>query len=827
MHDLSAESALERLDASPDGLTSAEAARRLQAHGPNALPEHHTSLLALIGRQLSDVLVLILFAALGLALAMPFAEAEPITAASFLDAAVIALILVLNTALGLVQEVRAERAIAALQALSAPRVRVLREGHQRVLPSADLVPGDLVILEAGDRVAADGRLLSSAHLSVDESALTGESAPVHKDVAPVSADAALADRTDMVYAGTLVTRGAARVLVTATGTSTETGRIAHMVAQARPAEGPLQRQLRSLGRMLGLLALGMVALVVAVGLLRSMHLLEILLVAVSLAVSAVPEGLPAVVTVCFALGVRRMTGQNVLTQRLDALETLGAVTTIVTDKTGTLTTNRMVVAEHWVPPGRTAGDLALVGASCNHASLPDLGDPTEIALLSFAEDHAAPRLPIDEEEIPFTSDRKYMRTRHGDQAFVKGAPERVAALCQGESREALEQAAAMAGRGRRVLAAARDGGEGLELVGLFGMEDPPRDGVAEALVEARTAGIRTLVVTGDHLVTARAIAHQVGLDGQAMEGRDLDALDEAGLTRAVQEVTVFARVAPHHKVAICEALTAAGEVVAMTGDGVNDAPALKTAHVGVAMGERGTQVAREAAAIVLADDHYATIVRAVREGRRIHDNIRRFVLFLLQANIDELLLILTTLALGLPLPFLPIHVLWVNLLTDGLPALALASEQAEPDVMQRPPRDRTRHLLHGLWSRLVAATLLGYGASLAAFLYLRALELPDIQVQTGVVTTIIVLELLFAVSARSHLPVWRIPPFGNPWLLASIGGVLAIHALLLVTPAGAFFSFEAPPLETWAPLAGLVATAFLALEVFKAVRELVRGRPAA
>ena len=818
MHDRTPQDVLDALASSADGLSDDEAARRLAEDGANALPLARTRWWELLKRQLSDVLVLILFVAFGLSLLMPFLEGTSQEPASFLDAGVIAGILVLNTVLGLVQAARAENAIGALAALSAPRVHVRRAGRVRIVPSAELVRGDVVLLDTGDRVAADARLLSEAHLEIDESTLTGESVPVAKSVAALPADVTLAERTNLVFSGTLVTRGSGEAVVVATGVRTETGRIAEMVTQIVLPETPLQGQLRRLGHTLGVVALGIVAVVVALGLWRGMGVVEMILAGLALAVSVVPEGLPAVVTVAFALGVQTMARQQALVRRLDALETLGAVTTIATDKTGTLTTNRMTVVEHWLVPGVTLDGLAQAMASCNHAVLPDLGDPTEVALLVWADGLGVAGLPIDEEQVPFSSEDRYMRTRHGDVCFVKGAPERVFALTpDGDGDGVEEQAAAMADRGLRVLAAARDTGDGLSVVGLVGMEDPPREGVREAIAEAQHAGIRTVMVTGDHVVTARAIARRLGLPDVALQGADIDAMEPDALADTVQRVGVFARVSPSNKVDICRALQARGHVVAMTGDGVNDAPALKAAHVGIAMGGRGTEVAREAAAIVLADDHYRTIVAAIREGRRIHDNIRRFVLFLLRANFDELFLVLTALVLGWPIPYLPIHVLWINLLTDGLPALALATEAAEPDVMARPPRDPDRGLLAGRGSRLVAGALWAFAVTFAFYAWQldAAGSLPE--ARAGTLTLAILLELMLAQSARTDGPIWRIDPRSNRWLLWATAVVLAAHALLLWTPLGVAFHLAPVAWTTWPALLGCSLVGFVGFEAIKVV----------
>ncbi|MCK6504607.1 cation-translocating P-type ATPase [Myxococcota bacterium] len=819
MHAPPLDALLQSLQSSPAGLTDAQADAVRDRVGPNSLPVRRPSPWRLLLHQFQDVLIYILLVALGISVVTPLVEGGPLTVARFLDAIVIAAILVLNAALGFVQEYKAEQAIGRLAALAPPLARVRRDGVERALPAAELVPGDVVVVEAGDRVPADGRLIACAFLEADESLLTGESLPVAKDPAPVPAPAPVAERRDMLHAGTLVTRGSAELLVTATGLSTEAGRIAQLVGAAELPETPLQRRLAALGRALGVAAGIACLLVLLVASLRGTPVLEALLVAVSLAVSAVPEGLPAVVTVCFAIGVRRMVRHRVLVRRLDALETLGSVTVICTDKTGTVTRNEMAVVRWWRPDGADdPAPLATALASCGRARLPDLGDPTELALTRWAQQLGAPRLEIDEEEVPFSSEGKLMRTRHGGRSFVKGSSSRVAThlgLDPAAAAALDAQVQAMAADGLRVLAAGEVDAAGARLAGVVGMEDPPREGVREAVADAATAGIRTVLITGDNLGTAQAIAARVGIVGPVMTGAELEALPEGELSRRVGEVAVYARVSPQHKVAICEALLARGEVVAMSGDGVNDAPALKRAHVGVAMGRRGTEVARAAAAIVLSDDHYATIVAAVREGRRIHDNIRKFVLFLLRANLGEMLLIFTTVALGLPLPYLPIHILWVNLMTDGLPALAMSMEPGEPDLMRRPPRPPAEHILSGEVGRLVSSALVGFVAVLAYFLW----QLRDGQdlaaIRGATLTLAISIELMQALSSRSRHPLWRVDPLGNPWLLGAVVVVALMHLALLYGPLAPAFHLAPLRLSQWGEVAAFAGAALLVFELIK------------
>ncbi|TSC97019.1 MAG: Ca2+-transporting ATPase, partial [Candidatus Peregrinibacteria bacterium Greene1014_49] len=655
---------IQALGSNTDGLSEAEIFKRRSQYGFNELPEKRRSLVLLFLRQFQDILVYILVGALVLSLLLPFLEEGRETVESFSDAFVILAILLLNAILGFFQEYRAEQAVALLRTLTGASSRVRREGKESIIPSREVVPGDIVILEAGDRIAADGRIFRASHFDVDESSLTGESRSAKKDTELLKQEVPLAEQRNMVFSGTLVTGGNAEIVITGIGTETEIGKIAKMVVEVQLPETPLQRKMQRLSKLIGAIVLGLCILLIGIGLLYGFTVQEIVLIGATLAVSAVPEGLPAVITICFAIGVRRMARKNALVRRLDALETLGSVNVICSDKTGTITRNRMTVVETWIDPTEHDGErlLALIAASNNRAALPNIGDPTEIALLRFAQDRGIERLIIDEEQVPFSAEAKYMQTRHGDRIFLKGAPEKILELTGNRGKEqVLAENERMAMRGLRVLAAAvQESGERMpHIIGLFGMEDPPREGVANAIAEAKRAGVRTIMITGDHAKTALAIARQVGIEGDVLQGKDLDALTPEELISRIQKTSVFARVSPTHKLTILEALKQHGCIVAMTGDGVNDAPAIKGAHVGIAMGRDGTQVAREAASIVLADDDYATIVRAIREGRMIYDNVRKFILFLLRSNFDEILFISTTLLLGFPLPYHPVHLLWI------------------------------------------------------------------------------------------------------------------------------------------------------------------------
>lgn len=786
---LSAEQALAELHSSLSGLEESQIGVLRKKFGWNELPQKRKSMVMLFLRQFNDVLVYILLGALALAVTLRWLEGGAAPLEHSIDIIAIVAILLLNAVLGFVQEYRAEQELQSLQKLTAPQVRVRRMGGEFLLPSRELLPGDIVIIEAGDRIAADGRLVGSSHLQMNESSLTGESVPAEKDVRALKGTISLADRTNMVFAGTLVTRGSGEYVVTAVGMHTEIGRIAQMVASASTPPTPLETRMKRFSAFVGIGVVILCAILATLELWRGQPVIAVVLLAVSLAVSAVPEGLPAVVTASLAMGVRRMIRSRAIVRRLDALETLGSITVICSDKTGTITENRMAVVRAWVNEGEDETLLIQAAASCNRAQLPRLGDPTEVGLLEYAEKKKVKRLPIDDEEVPFSSEEKYMRTRHGSLSFIKGAPEKVAVLCALTSDHALfAENERMAATGLRVLGiAVAEGKKTPRFLGLIAMEDPPRAAVAGALKEALSAGIRTVMITGDNIDTAAAIAKRVGIKGEAVDGRTIDTWSADQLKEKVKTVSVYARVTPEHKIAICKALQQNGEVVAMTGDGVNDAPALKAAHVGVSMGKDGTQVAREAASLILADDNYATIVGAIREGRVIYDNIKKFILYLVQANLAQLMLITITVVLGLPLPLLPLHILWINLMTDGLPALALGMEKAEPDVMRRPPRPLKEHLFAGDTMRLFLASSAVCGLTLLTFLW--ALHSYDSLEEVRAVTFSfsILIEILLAFYSRSRMPIWSIGIFSNRWLVAAALIPFLLQIPLLYSPLSDVF----------------------------------------
>lgn len=786
------------------GLTPSEAARRLAEHGPNELKrEAATPWWRILARQFASPMIALL--AVASVLSGVLGEVA--------EAIAIATIVVLNGLVGFFQEYRAERAVLALRAMTAPRARVLRDGHPALIPAAEVVPGDVLVLEAGDVVAADARLGEANALTTIEAALTGESQPVEKHPEPVAADAKIADRTDCVFAGTAVASGVGQAEVLATGMNTELGKIAHLLATATDEATPLQKRLEKVSRTLLWLCLAIVAIVAVLGFARGMPWLEVLLGSVSLAVAAVPEGLPAVVTVALAVGVRRMAARNVLVRRLPAVETLGSATVVCTDKTGTLTTGEMRVRELWGPD---RARLLYVAAACNDADLTgSAGDPTEVALLLAAREEHIERPDIERDNPrtavnPFDSERKRMSIARADGIlYVKGAVDLLLPLCTAGTEGATEANEEMAARGLRVLGIAEGKGateDGLTLLGLVGIADPPRPEAIDAVAKARTAGVTTVMITGDHPVTALAIARELGIlkDGEDPAER------------------VHARVTPAEKLDIVRGWKEKGAIVAMTGDGVNDAPALREAHIGIAMGRAGTEVTREAADMVLADDNFASIIAAIHEGRAIFENIRKTLVYLLAGNTGELLLMLGASVAGLPLPLLPLHLLWINLVTDGLPALALVMDPASPDLLQRKPR-RPEELMLGRpeWTQVIFAGVLQAATSLSVFVYVLKTE--DLATARNLAfSTLVFGELFRAFAARSVDKVfWEVGAFTNLRLL----GVVALSAALQIAihhvpAAQALFGLAPLTLRDCAISIGLGLIPVTILEASKLVRRI-------
>jgi Ca2+-transporting ATPase len=847
-HDRTIDEIVGQLTTDPTrGLSTREAAERLTQDGLNELSKGESvSPLTILAGQFSNLVIWVLIGA---------AVVSGILGETLDGIAIIAIVL-LNALVGFIQEYRAERAAAALARLTAPRAKVVRDGQATVIAAAEVVRGDVLLFEAGDLVAADARLVEAAVLRANEAALTGESQPVEKQTGLCIADTSLADRTNMAFLGTSIVGGSGRAVVVATGMATEVGHIAELLQTVKRDTTPLQKRLDQVARRLLWACLGIVILIFALGLLRSSAIFELFLGAVSLAVAAIPEGLPAVVTIALALGMQRMARRNALVRRLPAVETLGCAQVICSDKTGTLTVGEMtarklitsdrifnVSGEGYATAGVFVADgqectvaedpplslLLCAAAACNDAELIEreqqlavVGDPTEGALLVVAAKGGVTRQRIESEmprlhTIPFDSDRKRMtvlRCREAQPwAFVKGAPEMILARCthihtargvkpmtESDRASMAEANALMASEALRVLAFAERPIEnfsapteislsddaleqGLTLLGLIGLQDPPRAEAREAIQRCKHAGIRTVMITGDHPDTARAVARELGIldhGDEAVVGFELDRMDERTLAQRVHQISVYARVTAEHKLRIVRAWKSRGAVVAMTGDGVNDAPALKEASIGVAMGRSGTEVTKEAADLIITDDNFASIVAAVEEGRGIYDNIAKTLAYLLAGNAGELTVMLVAAVVGWPLPLLPIQLLWINLVTDGLPALALATDPIDADVLARPPRQQDIELLD--WAFLKRIALIGFltaSVALAAFAYELYTDGNIAQARSAAFSALVIAELLRSFGARSEdYTVLQVGPFSNMRLFAIVSISLTLQLLI-------------------------------------------------
>jgi Ca2+-transporting ATPase len=853
-HRLETADVLTRLDTVMSGLTADEARRRLDTQGKNVLQlkERHSPLRILLS-QFTDFMILVLMAAAILSGII----------GDLKDTIVIGAVVLLNGIIGFVQEYRAERALEALQEMAAPSANVLRNGQATSIPSAEVVPGDIVILDAGGRVPADMRLLECEQLRTEEAALTGESLPIKKTTSPLpDADLPVADRKNMAYMGTFVTQGRGLGVIVATGTETEFGHIAKMLQATKEVETPLQRRLEHFGKRLALAALTVAACVFILGVVRGEPVTLMFLTAISLAVAAIPEALPAVVTISLALGARRMVHKQALVRKLAAVEALGSVTVICSDKTGTLTQNRMSVERYYCngsfekAPGSdvTWTQLLLAMAISNDVRNSNedrpAGDPTEIALFEAAKQAGVHKRNVEERyprvaEIPFDSDRKCMTTIHRDPegvfiAFTKGAVESLVDRA-GDTRsdDLLEAAEQMAQMGLRVLALAvrrwtsspanlalESVETNLTILGLVGIGDPARKEAAAAIETCKQAGITAIMITGDHPATAKAIGKEVGIlseNHSVLTGRELARLTDEELREQAKFVRVYARVAPEQKLRLVRSLQAAGHLVAMTGDGVNDAPALKQAEIGVAMGVTGTDVAKQASSLILLDDNFATIVRAVREGRKIYDNLRRFIRYAVTTNLSEVMTMLFAPLLGLPIPLLPLQILWVNLVTDGLPGLALAAEPEERNVMQRPPRPPNESIfarglgVHMVWVGSLMAVLAISTQALALNLGIAAW-------QTMVVSVIGFSQLGHLLAIRSETDsLFTQGLLSNKPLLASVLATVGLQlAVIYAPPLNRLFNTQPlrPQELALTAMAGMVV--FLAVEIEKWIQRSSR-----
>ncbi len=858
-HATTADVCLAKLGSNAGGLSELEATRRLAADGPNRLPsEHRRGLVVLLLGQLRSLLIYVLLGAAALTAVI----------GHWTDCTVILAVVVVNAVIGAFQEGRADRAFAAIRRLLALQVTIARDSQRRSLPAENLVVGDVVVLVPGDRLAADLRLIEVKGLETQEAALTGESTPVAKSVEAVSAAAPVAERASIAYAGTLVTRGHGRGVVVATGVRTEAGRIGVLLTTIEPVATPLTRSLDRLGRWLTAAVLLLAGIVFLVGVAwRGTAPIEMMLAAVGLGVAAVPEGLPAIVSIVLAIGVQRMARRNAIVRRLGAIETLGAVTVICTDKTGTLTRNEMVVEYlvtaagaltidadmHALPPAAT--ELLRAAILCSDAETRAgsfEGDPTEVAmgllasrlgLARIVEERQYPRV----DSVPFESERRFMATLHrtpeGHRLIVKGAPERVLAFCEPLAREdrlrwetALRE---LANQGYRVLAVAERAhrastidpnavGDGFTALGLVGMTDPPREEARAAVAHCREAGIAVKMITGDHAGTARAVAMRLGFgsDPKVVTGAALDRMSAAELVTTARETSVFARTGPEHKLRLIEALQADGAVVAMTGDGVNDAPALKRADVGIAMGKGGTEAAKEAAQLVLADDDFATIARAVEDGRAIHENLKRTVLYLLPTNGGEAAAIVVAVLCGITLPISPLQILWVNLATEVTLTLAFAFEPVMSGLMQRPPRGRNEPLLGArlLW-RIGYVSLIMVAACFGMFEWMRAGGASLEAARTAAVNAIVAVEIayLFNIRCPDDGRLTRRQFFGNPVALGAVALVVLLQLGFTYLPLlQEAFATEALLAPVWLAVLAIGAGSFGLIEIETALLE--RGR---
>ncbi len=841
------------------GLSSDRAAELKEQYGPNKLKEKKKKTnTQRFFEQFKDAMILILIAAAIISFAIACAEGNP---KEFFEPALILLIVILNAVMGVMQESKAEKALDALKSMSAAHARVLRDGEEKIIDASELVPGDIIRLEAGDFIPADARLIESVSLKSEESALTGESVPSEKDAdAEIEENAPLGDRSNMVFSGCSVTYGTAVAVVTATGMDTEMGKIANLLDNEEEGQTPLQEKLAQFGKYLGFLALAACAVIFVVGIANGIPVMEIFMTAVSLAVSAIPEGLPAIVTIVLSIGVQRMVKRNALIRRLPAVETLGSASIICSDKTGTLTQNRMTLVKAYYDGQSAAEDISSFcgdeikkllkyGALCCDGSVvfnggeeQHIGDPTETAIVLAAHKNGMPKEELSEKYprlggIPFDSDRKLMTTINRidgkNIVIVKGAFDVMAARCvSGDLADAKRITEEMSEKALRVLAVgykeidvvfenptSDELENGLTFMGLLGMIDPPRPEAKAAVAVCRRAGIKPVMITGDHVVTASAIARELGIlqkGDMAVTGAELDAMTDTELDKTVEKISVYARVSPENKIRIVKAWQRKGQVVSMTGDGVNDAPALKAADIGCAMGITGTDVAKGAADMTLTDDNFATIVEAVREGRGIYANIKKVIGFLLGTNIGEVIVVFAAMLLWHKTPLLSMQLLWINLVTDSLPAIALGMEAVEADVMDRKPKPKDEGIFaNGLGVRVILQGIMFAVLSLIGF---KAGENVTGTIEGGRTLTFMVLalsQIIQSYNMRSNRSIFKIGVFSNKKLNGAALISVLLVALVLFTPLRIAFKLVILPWQLYLSGLGLIFVPVIVMELSK------------
>lgn len=866
-HNLSKDKVLADLETDKvTGLSGEEAAKRLEKYGENKLREKKKKTnLQRFFEQFKDVMILILIAAAIVSTVITIinvVKAEPghKEYSEFFEPALILIIVIINAVMGVVQESKAEKALEALQGLSAPHARVLRDGVQTVINAKDLVPGDVIFLEAGDFIPADARLLESASLKSEESALTGESVPSEKDsTAEVKEDAPLGDRTNMVFSGCTVTYGTALAVVTATGMNTEMGKIANLLDGEEETQTPLQKKLADMGKYLGIIALAACAIVFVIGIVNELEILDIFMTSVSLAVSAIPEGLPAIVTIVLSIGVQRMVKKNAIIRKLPAVETLGGASVICSDKTGTLTQNRMTLVKAYIDQnGQTEdigdnnspevrkllsyGTLCSDGAiSVNGEEVKHLGDPTETAIIYAAYKNGMTKEYLNGQyqrifSLPFDSDRKLMSTVNmidGKMVvIVKGAFDVMASRCiSGDMERAKEVNDDMSKNALRVLAVgykivdempenpSTDNLESqLTFMGLVGMIDPPRPEAKEAVAICRKAGIKPVMITGDHVVTASAIAKELGIlvpGDLAITGAELDLMTDEELDQKVESISVYARVSPENKIRIVKAWQRKNQIVSMTGDGVNDAPALKAADIGCAMGITGTDVAKGAADMTLTDDNFATIVVAVKEGRGIYANIKKVVGFLLGTNIGEIITVLISMIIWHQSPLLSMQLLWINLVTDSLPAIALGMEPVEKDVMDKLPKPKDEGIFaHGYALRIILLGVMFGALSIGAYAIGRHYAGPE-GGQTLAFMVLALSQVVQAFNMRTDHSLFKIGPFSNKTLNLAALTSTVLMAIVMFTPLNVVFGLVMLPYWLYLIGLGLILVPFIVMELVK------------